>query len=90
MSTLRKAYSGVRELTECYKRFIKEPRFVEIAVEVALLVLDLYSHALGQSLGFDRLVGKLKVRVGREVENSRAAWKTVGMLRMLLAGTAVA
>lgn len=68
-------------------KYITDPRYVEVIVDVALLILDMYSHALGQSPEFDGLVKKLHERVNNEVENSKMACQTKGMLGMLLAAS---
>lgn len=47
----------------------------------------MYSHALGQSPEFDGLIRKLHNRVSNEVENSKMACQTKGMLGMLLAAS---
>ncbi|KAL7275830.1 U3 small nucleolar RNA-associated protein 15 [Rhizina undulata] len=66
-------------------KHIADPRYVDIIVDVALSILDMYSHALGQSPEFDRLIKRLYDRVTREIENSKQACQTKGMLGMLLA-----
>lgn len=67
-------------------RCVGDPRMVPVVGEVLEKVLDLYSHALGQSQEFDALVGKVAERVRREVNNARDAGRAVGMLGMLIAG----
>jgi U3 small nucleolar RNA-associated protein 15 len=66
-------------------KHIMEPRLVELCVEIALTVLDLYSAHLGQSTEIDSLVEKLHRRVREEVERAQQAWQAKGMLEMLKA-----
>jgi UTP15 C terminal. len=56
---------------------------VELCVEVAMNVLDIYSGNLGQSAQIDKLVERLHRRVRDEVERAQQAWQTKGMLDML-------
>ncbi|KAI5857883.1 WD40-repeat-containing domain protein [Tricharina praecox] len=77
---------GLRPVIEWCVRCVGDPRMVGVVVEVVEAVLDLYSHALGQSIEFDKLVTRLTARINNEVENARQAQRTVGMLGMLVAG----
>ncbi|KAK2797442.1 hypothetical protein FQN51_008475 [Onygenales sp. PD_10] len=63
---------------------ITDPRVVELCVEVAMNVLDIYSGHLGQSVVVDRLVERLHGRVREEVDRAQQAWVTRGMLEMLM------
>ncbi|PGH12610.1 hypothetical protein AJ80_06669 [Polytolypa hystricis UAMH7299] len=62
---------------------IKDPHTVNLSVEVAMNILDLYSVNLGQSAKIDALVDKLHKRVREEVDRAQQAWQTKGMLDML-------
>lgn len=64
---------------------IREPRLVELSVEIAMNLLDIYSGNLGQSAQIDKLVERLHTRVRNEVEMAQQAWQTKGMLDMLKA-----
>ena len=64
-------------------RHVGNPRTAELAVEIGMQILDLYSAELGQSKSFDGLVERLHARVREEVERSQQAWQTRGMLGML-------
>lgn len=64
---------------------ITEPRLVNLSVEVAMNVLDIYSGNLGQSVQIDKLVERLHRRVRDEVEMAQQACQTKGMLDMLKA-----
>lgn len=77
---------GLRPVIEWCVRCVGDPRMVGVVVEVVEAVLDLYSHALGQSVEFDKLVTRLMTRVNNEVENARQSQRAVGMLGMLVAG----
>jgi len=48
----------------------------------------MYSHDLGKSPDFDKLMRRLHLRVKQEVENSKQSCLIAGMLDMLLVGSA--
>ncbi|KAF9894522.1 hypothetical protein FE257_006406 [Aspergillus nanangensis] len=64
---------------------IAEPRLVQLSVEVAMNVLDIYSANLGQSAQIDKMIERLHRRVRNEVEMAQQAYQTKGMLDMLKA-----
>lgn len=66
-------------------KHIREPRLVDLSVEVAMNLLDIYSGNLGQSAQIDKLVERLHRRVRDEVEMAQHAYQTKGMLDMLKA-----
>ncbi|EEH16967.1 hypothetical protein PABG_07054 [Paracoccidioides brasiliensis Pb03] len=87
-SALRAALSGRDEVTlqpilQWVYKSITDPRVVDICVEVAMNVLDIYSGNLGQSVVFDGLIERLHARVREEVDRAQQAWMTKGMLGML-------
>ena len=63
---------------------ITDPRYVNLCVDVGMLILDLYSSHMGESFQIDRLMARLHRHVRMEVERSQQAWQTEGMLGMLL------
>ena len=63
---------------------ITNPRFVNLCVDIGMLILDMYSSHMGESLQIDRLMARLHRHVRMEVERSQQAWQTEGMLGMLL------
>ncbi|EEH03229.1 U3 small nucleolar RNA-associated protein [Histoplasma capsulatum G186AR] len=87
-SALRTALSGRDEVTlqpvlQWVYKSITDPRVVDMCVEVAMNILDIYSGNLGQSVVFDGMVEKLHARVREEVDRAQQAWMTKGMLGML-------
>ncbi|KAI9892788.1 MAG: hypothetical protein M1814_001208 [Vezdaea aestivalis] len=70
-------------VTKC----IKDPKLVEICVEVALDIFYLYSDRMGMSTEIDELVRNLHQRVRREVSQSLQACQTEGMVEMLMASS---
>ncbi|KAJ5220210.1 small nucleolar ribonucleoprotein complex subunit Utp15 [Penicillium chermesinum] len=66
-------------------KHIREPRLVNISVEIAMNILDIYSGNLGQSAQIDKLVERLHTRVRDEVELSHQAYQLKGVLDMLKA-----
>lgn len=64
--------------------FITNPRYVNLSVDVSMLILDLYSSHMGESPRIDRLMARLHQTVRQEVERSEQAWQTEGMLGMLV------
>jgi U3 small nucleolar RNA-associated protein 15 len=77
---------GLRPVIEWCLRCVGDPRMIPVVAEVVERFLDLYSHGLGQSAEFDKLVGRLVKRIQNEVENARQAARAVGMLELLVAG----
>lgn len=71
-------------LTWVYKH-LREPRLVELCVEVAMNLLDIYSANLGQSAQVDKLVERLHDRVCDEVDLAQNAFQLKGVLDMLKA-----
>ncbi|KAI1910518.1 U3 small nucleolar RNA-associated protein 15 [Ophidiomyces ophidiicola] len=87
-AALRTALAGRDEVTlqpilKFVHKSISDPRLVDLCVEVAMNILDLYSGHLGQSVQIDRLIEKLHRRVRDEVDRAQQAWQTKGMLDML-------
>jgi U3 small nucleolar RNA-associated protein 15 len=87
-SALRAALAGRDEVTlqpvlKWLYKSIRDPRVVDLCVEIAMNVLDMYSGNLGQSAQIDEEVAKLHKRVREEVERAQQAWQTKGMLDML-------
>ncbi|OJD09679.1 hypothetical protein ACJ73_10151 [Blastomyces percursus] len=87
-SALRAALSGRDEVTlqpvlKWVYKSITDPRVVDMCVEVAMNILDIYSGNLGQSAVVDGMVERLHARVREEVDRAQQAWMTKGMLEML-------
>ena len=53
---------------------------------MALLVLDMYGHAIGQSPMIDGLLKDMRQKVNVEVKQSMAALRIGGMVGMLVQG----
>ncbi|RSH78670.1 uncharacterized protein EHS24_002399 [Apiotrichum porosum] len=70
-------------------RHVTDPRFGEVAADVASVVLDLYAANLGHSPLVDELVAKLQTRVERELAFQRDLVKLRGALDMTLAQAAM-
>ena len=60
---------------------------MELVVDVSLLVLDMYAHAIGQSPVIDELLRRFREKVRGEVEHSMMACRIGGMVGMLVGGT---
>lgn len=65
-------------------KHITNPRYVNLCVDIGMLILDLYSSHMGESPEIDRLMARLHHAVRVEVERSQQAWQTEGMLGMLV------
>jgi U3 small nucleolar RNA-associated protein 15 len=78
---------SLKPVIEWCIRCVGDPRMVQVVSEVVEKLLDLYSHALGQSVEFDKLIRRLTTRISNEVENARQAQRAVGMVGMLVAGS---
>ena len=88
-SALRTALAGRDEVSlqpiiKWVCKFITDPRYVALCVDIGLLILDLYSSHMGQSTEIDSLMKRLHQRVRLEVEKAQQAWQTTGMLGMLV------
>jgi U3 small nucleolar RNA-associated protein 15 len=77
---------SLRPVIEWCLRCVGDARMVGVVADVVEKILDLYSHALGQSAEFDKLVQRLTLKIKKEVENAQQAQRAVGMLGMLVAG----
>ena len=65
-------------------KHITNPRYVNLCVDIGMLILDLYSSHMGESPEIDQLMARLHKVVRAEVERSQQAWQTEGMLGMLV------
>ena len=88
-SATRTALSGRDDvsLQPIYKwvcKHITDPRYVNLCVDIGMLVLELYSEHMGESPVIDQLTCQLHRAVRIEVERSQQAWQTRGMLGMLM------
>lgn len=64
---------------------ITDPRFGSLACDVANVVIDLYTPALGQSSAVDGIFQRLKAKVEKEVQFQRELVEVRGQLQMILA-----
>lgn len=90
-SAIRTALQGRDEATlqpiiKWLTRYISDPRYLSVTIDVGVLLLDLYSEHMGQSRDIDFLVKRLHGKVRREVEQAQQACQTGGMLGLLMAG----
>ncbi|KAI9833626.1 MAG: hypothetical protein M1819_003579 [Sarea resinae] len=90
-SATRAALQGRDEVTlqpilKWIGKHIADPRYVRTAVDVGVLIIDLYSAQMGSSPEIDGLIKILHERVRKEVERAQQACQTEGMLSMLIAG----
>ena len=88
-SAMRTALSHRDELTlhpmlSWVCKYIIDPRYVSLCVEVGLLILELYSSFMGQSKAIDGLTKQLHSQVRKEVDRAQQAWQTQGMLGLLM------
>ncbi|WWC92202.1 uncharacterized protein L201_007156 [Kwoniella dendrophila CBS 6074] len=70
-------------------RHIVDPRFGEMASEVAGVIIDLYTPVLGQSPILDELLSKLQSRIERELSFQKELMKLKGGLDMTLSQAAM-
>ncbi|KAG9245167.1 WD40-repeat-containing domain protein [Calycina marina] len=88
-SGLRVALQGrdetsIQPIFKWVLKHITDPRYVDVCVDTAILLLDLYSEHVGDSPNMAKAVRQLHVQVKREVERSQYAWQVKGMLNMLM------
>jgi U3 small nucleolar RNA-associated protein 15 len=67
---------------------VADPRYGSLACDVANVVIDLYTPALGQSTIIDNLFGRMKEKVQREVDFQHNLMEVRGQLQMILAAQA--
>ena len=65
---------------------ITNPRYVNLCVDIGMLIMDLYAVHMGESPQIDRLMTRLHRAVRMEAERSQQAWQTEGMLDLLVNG----
>ena len=87
-SATRTALSGRDDvsLQPIYKwvcKHITDPRYVNLCVDLGMLILDLYAEHVVEAPEIDHLTARLHKVVRMEVERSQQAWQTQGMLGML-------
>ena len=88
-SALRIALSGRDELSlqpilRWARKYIIDPRYVGLCVEVGVCISEVYASMLGQSREVDLLIERLHDQVRREVDRAQQALQTEGMLKLLL------
>ena len=65
-------------------RYITNPSYVKLCVDLGTLILELYSSHMCESPQIDALMVRLHRIVRNEVERAQEAWQTTGMLGMLI------
>ena len=88
-SATRTALSGrddvsLQPILKWVSKYITNPRYVSLCVDIGMLILDLYSSHMGESPEIDQSMARLHKVVRAEVERSQQAWQTEGMLGMLV------
>lgn len=87
-SALRASLEGRDEITlqpimRWVYRNINQTSFVAVCTEVAMNIMDLYSRHLGESRLLEGEVGRLRRKVGGEVERAQMAGMVRGMLGLV-------
>lgn len=90
-SALRASLEGrddntIRPILHWVQVNISNPTFVQVCVEVAMNLMDLYSKHLCLSEEMAKMVEKLHKRVHEEVDRAQQACMTKGMLELLAPG----
>ncbi|RKF79457.1 U3 small nucleolar RNA-associated protein 15 [Golovinomyces cichoracearum] len=88
-SALRTALEGRDEFTvqpvfKWISKHLADPRYVSICTDVSLLLLDIYSEHVGDSIELERMTRALHNRVRAEVVRAQQACQVSGMLRLLM------
>ncbi|TQS36906.1 hypothetical protein Golomagni_02635 [Golovinomyces magnicellulatus] len=88
-SALRSALEGRDELTvqpifKWISKHLADPRYVSICTDVSLLLLDIYSEHIGDSIELERMTRVLHNRARAEVVRAQQACQISGMLRLLM------
>jgi U3 small nucleolar RNA-associated protein 15 len=90
-SALREALEGRDEMTvlpllKWVSKYIADPRYLSICVDVAFHLLDIYSEHVGGSADLATLFQALLGKVSKEVEKAQMAIQTNGMVESLMFG----
>ncbi|KAJ4302419.1 U3 small nucleolar RNA-associated protein 15 [Collariella sp. IMI 366227] len=90
-SALREALEGRDELTvlpllKWASKYMSDPRYLGVCVDVAFHLLDLYSEHVGGSEELAVLFQQLLGKVSKEVEKAQMAIQTNGMVESLMFG----
>ncbi|KAL2134533.1 hypothetical protein VTI74DRAFT_11505 [Chaetomium olivicolor] len=90
-SALREALEGRDELTvlpllKWVSKYISDPRYLSICVDVSFHLLDIYSEHVGGSEELAVLFQQLLGKVSKEVEKAQMAIQTNGMVESLMYG----
>ncbi|KAL1917697.1 uncharacterized protein VTP21DRAFT_3531 [Calcarisporiella thermophila] len=85
---LKQALSGRDDLSlepvvQFLVRYINNPRYTSLLVDVANTVIDMYRPVLGQSPLIDELMFRLRDKVRQEIAFQKEVLKVVGSLEML-------
>ncbi|GAB1315202.1 U3 small nucleolar RNA-associated protein 15 [Madurella fahalii] len=91
-SALREALEGRDEVTvlpllRWVSKYIADPRYLSICVDVAFLLLDIYGEHVGGSAELASQFQALLGKVSKEVEKAQMAIQTNGMVESLMFGT---
>ncbi|KIR68986.1 U3 small nucleolar RNA-associated protein 15 [Cryptococcus bacillisporus CA1873] len=86
---LRIALSGRDDVTlepilNFLTKNVTDPRFGEMAAQVVGIIIDIYTPILGQSPILDEMLGKIQIRVERELSFQRELMKLRGALDITL------
>ncbi|KAG7449156.1 Trp-Asp repeat-containing protein [Guyanagaster necrorhizus] len=70
-------------------KYVTDPRFGEMACDVASMVIEMYASVIGQSLLIDSLFLQLRKKISMELRFQRELLKTKGALDMVFSLTAL-
>ncbi|KAJ8662044.1 hypothetical protein O0I10_002376 [Lichtheimia ornata] len=74
---------GLEPLVSFLIRHINQPRYTPLLVDVADVLLDIYTPVVGQSPLIDGLLGQLAFKVNREIDLQKDLTQAMGILDML-------
>lgn len=66
-------------------KYIAHPRYSQLLIDVANIVLDMYSSVLGQSIAVDELIVRLKQQIDEETQLQKHLLHLMGSLNLILA-----
>lgn len=69
-------------------KYIAHPRYSQLLIDVANVLLDMYSGVLGQSIVVDELIMRLKMQIDEETELQKHMLHLLGSLNLILAANA--
>lgn len=76
---------GLVPILEFITRYVSNPRYTVLLIDVTNAVLDIYGPVFGQSAKVDQLFSRLKDKIGSEIHFQQKSFELLGSLDILFA-----